>query len=147
MTFESDMRKAEKKIHEAAEKAIRAAALDIFSEIVRRTPVGAPEIWKSEAPEGYIGGTLRNNWQASVGSPRLFSAKEADKSGAASINSAKTAVGNYRLSNESIYFANNLPYAERVEDGWSTQRPNGMVKVTVKQFKPVIEKIARRFKV
>jgi len=52
-------------------------------------------------------------------------------------------VKRYNLSDDSIWFTNNLPYADRVENGWSTQRPQGMVRSTVKMFKPLIESIAR----
>jgi hypothetical protein len=32
---------------------------------------------------------------------------------------------------ENCYIQNNLPYAERLENGWSKQAPHGMVKITL----------------
>ena len=36
---------------------------------------------------------------------------------------------------DAIYLVNNLPYAQRLENGWSTkQAPNGMVALSIQKF-------------
>lgn len=127
--FERDMRRAEKKIEETLEKSIRGAAIEIFGEIIRLTPVDT--------------GRLRLNWQAQLNSPDNTIVEGEDGSKGAAIANMVNEVSKYTLDDESIWFTNNLPYAERVEDGWSQQAPSGMVKVTIKAFEAELSKIAR----
>ena len=141
------MRKAEKKIGNAVEQALRGAATELFSEIVRRTPVGNPTLWKGEAPAGYVGGRLRGNWQASLRRPESSILDNTDKSGANTITKGTQKINSFKIRDQSIWFTNNLPYADRIEQGWSKQRPAGMVRTTVKMFKPILAKIARMRKV
>jgi len=141
--FDTDLNKAINNIEGAVEKAVRGAAIEMFSEIVRRTPVGNPTLWQGDAPAGYTGGRLRGNWQTSISRPNYAVTNNTDASGAAVTGQMISTVKRYNLSDDSIWFTNNLPYADRVENGWSTQRPQGMVRSTVKMFKPLIESIAR----
>lgn len=144
MSFESDMRKAGMKITGAVDKTIQGAAIELFSEIVRRTPVGNPTLWKGDAPAGYVGGRLRGNWQAEIDFPLKNKVKDIDPRGAATTSKGTKKIKRFNAKrHEAIYFTNNLPYAERVEQGWSKQRPQGMVRSTVKVFQPLLNKIAR----
>lgn len=145
--FSRDMRKAEGKIEDAIEKALRGAAIELFGEIVKRTPVGNPSLWKNPAPPGYTGGRLRGNWQAKISSPERSTTEHVDKSGTDTIAKGAQKIRRFTLKDKSIWFSNNLPYADRVEQGWSSQRPAGMVRTTIKMFKPILEKIARIKKV
>ncbi len=45
----------------------------------------------------------------------------------------------------SIYISNNLPYARKLEYGWSKQAPNGMVRLTVMEAPDFIRKSLRAF--
>lgn len=146
MSFKSDMNKAKAKIQTALEKTIRGAALDLFRAIVLSTPVGQPSEWQSTPPKGYIGGRLRGNWQANLAAPKIDQLNLEDAAGGATIGAANSNMARYDLK-DTIYFTNNLPYAERVENGWSRQAPQGMMKTNVKKFKPTIENLARKFKV
>ena len=127
------------------EKAIRAAAIELFGEIVKRTPVGNPSLWQSPPPSGYVGGRLRGNWQANIGTPKTDELNTIDANGAKTVGEATREINKFNLNEKDIYLTNNLPYAERVEYGWSAQRPQGMMRTTVMQFKPIIDKIAKRF--
>lgn len=147
MTFKQQFDKSIKATNVAIEKAIRGAAIEMFSEIVKRTPVGNPSLWKDRAPAGYIGGRLRGNWQASISRPNYDELTDVDASGGSTIGKGVQQINGFRMRDNDIYFTNNLPYAERIENGWSQQRPQGMVKVTVASFKPIMEKIARKYKV
>lgn len=141
--IDNDLKKAEKKIQEAIEKSMRGACIELFSEIVRKTPVGNPLLWKNPAAKGYIGGTLRGNWQASLRSPETSTVDTTDETGSHTISQGASKVNSFKISDKDIWFSNNLPYAQKIEDGHSKQRPQGMVKTTIKQFSKLIDKFAR----
>jgi hypothetical protein len=42
---------------------------------------------------------------------------------------------------DTITLVNNLPYAQRLENGWSGQAPNGMVSLTAQEFQQVVRQI------
>ena len=131
--FEQEIRAAFKKIDAAIEKTIRGGSIDLFGRIVERTPVDT--------------GRLRGNWQAQINSPNTSVLDEEGEAEAAVISKGAAEIDNYKLSDNSIWFSNNLPYAERIENGWSKQRPEGMTRTAVKQFNAAIDKAAKRNKV
>lgn len=45
----------------------------------------------------------------------------------------------------SIFISNNLPYARKLEYGWSKQAPSGMVRLTVQEAPELIRKALRAF--
>ena len=45
---------------------------------------------------------------------------------------------------QKLYITNNLPYAERIEDGYSQQAPAGMVKVTINEFDSIVNSAANK---
>jgi len=140
--FLKEWNEAVKKIQKAGDKTVRAAALQLFSVIIKRTPVGNPGLWKGDATAGYTGGSLRGNWQTTIGSPANTRLNSKDKLGSATLGKANRAVAGYDSGN-SIFFTNNLPYAHSVEYGWSSQAPVGMVRVSVSSFTQYIDKAAR----
>jgi len=154
MTFERDMKEAKKLIVKACEKTVRGTALRLFTDIIKATPVGNRKLWKINQdndgqlqPKGYIGGRLRNNWQCTIKRPATGTIKDADKSGRASQASVKATTPQYDL-NDVMFLTNNLPYADRIENGkWSTQRPYGMVKTNVRKFRPILNRLARGEKI
>jgi hypothetical protein len=43
------------------------------------------------------------------------------------------------------YITNNLPYAERLEYGWSGQAPSGMIRLSLAEFEQVLrEEVAKQ---
>lgn len=99
--------------------------------VVEKSPVGNPSLWKSPAPAGYVPGTFKNSWAVEIGGITPMAARSPDASGGASLAEtsrlAELAKNPYQL----IYIHNSLPYAWRLEHGWSTQAPVGMVSVTL----------------
>jgi len=92
-----------------------AESVEILKENVeKRTPIGRPELWKYPADKDYVPGTLRNSWELSRFSDLYYS----------------------------LY--NETPYAYRVETGWSTQAPYGMMRVSLKEWESIINKIAKK---
>lgn len=160
MSFSSDLNKFAKKVESNGDKILRGTFLGVFASVMKRSPVGNPENWvaydKASGtykdyisvhgyPEGYIGGTFRGNWQTDVNKAPDGVLDDKDKTGAKSTLKAKTEAERANWG-DSIYMVNNLPYAQRLENGWSTQAPRGMVKVTETQFKRIVNREAKKLK-
>jgi hypothetical protein len=160
MSFTKELEAFTLKIESNSDKVFRGTLLSLFSKVIKRTPVGNPENWvyfdKSKGmyvdyisargyPEGYIGGRLRGNWQASLSAPSQGVVADQDKTGAKTI--AKVAfVTSQAKMDQDVFLVNNLPYAVPVENGSSTQAPEGMVAVTVAEFQREVDKQARQLK-
>ena len=124
-----------------------ATALDMFSSIVKLTPVDK--------------GRLRANWQVDINSMPSGEVSGTDKTGNKAISKANSKIDQFKKG--SIYFANNLPYADVAEyglwglgegatskttrDGFSIQAPYGMVRVTLTNFEQALKKAAQDNKV
>lgn len=100
------------------EKTCKGKMRSLVKDIVLRTPVDT--------------GLARGNWQSSLGSPPVGTLEVTDKSGRLAIKSADKVIKQIRGGSNSLFcFANNLSYIQYLEDGWSKQAPNGMVKLAV----------------
>ena len=100
---------------------IRDFLLDLHDVLNLHSPVGDARYWKSKPPRGYVGGHYRANWQYSTGQP-----KSGEIQG---IRAPAFSIGTNVLG--SIHWwINNVPYAKRIENGWSRQAPRGVVKLT-----------------
>lgn len=122
MSFDKDIAKFSKKTEEAATKIFRGTSLSLFGKIVKRTPVDT--------------GRLRGNW---------FSSINVKPSG--SHNAGYEGTVNKVKLGDSVYFTNNLPYANVIENGSSSQAPNGMVRVTIAEFEHIVAMNARKYRV
>jgi hypothetical protein len=129
---------------DAVVKATQKLALDALRSLILKSPVGFPPNWKNPAPKGYVGGQFRGAWQLSVGSPgtgitgKSRPGQTGSKTAAAA--AASEAVGELSKirAYDPVYIVNGLPYAERLENGWSQQAPLGMVALTVSELQSVI---------
>ena len=113
------------------DKVARAFVIQISTNIILKTPVGNPDLWKSKAPAGYTGGRARNNWFASIGSLSNEVTNNKAKTGQAAIDKTKSTSKSLKAG-QTFYLTNNLPYIRRLEyEGWSTQAPAGMLRISV----------------
>lgn len=148
-SFAMDIRKFVEKQKARADLAVGSIVAGIAAEIDFRSPVGDPTKWRhpERAPEGYVGGRFRANWQLGVGSvpggtndKRDRSAKDRDNGGTTThsliARIPKEAAGKI------YYLANNLPYARELEYGHSTQAPGpgGIVGLTISSFQQIVRK-------
>ena len=112
-------------IDEEVGKRVRAIAMALLGEVVLRSPVGNPTLWKDPPPPGYVGGRFRGSHLVSVGQPDYTVTTEVDKAGSSTISK-----GSAKLSGLEpytvVYIQSNLPYSERLENGHSTQAPGGI---------------------
>jgi hypothetical protein len=136
-SFADQMRAWERKTAAKSDVSVRKIALQIFAQIVLKSPVDS--------------GRFRSNWQVSIGSvPTGTQDGETFPQGDAvdvkgPIYYAKLSGGEATLfganAGDTIYFANNLPYARRLEDGYSQQAPAGMVALTIQEFQSIVRQI------
>lgn len=98
-----------KEVGEFVGDTLRTLSLDIDRRVILESPVDT--------------GAARSNWLASVGSP-ISSVADIDIQGA--INKGAVTIsgaGDY----STIYVQNNLPYIQRLNEGWSAQAPSGYI--------------------
>lgn len=129
MGFEKDFKSESDSVIKAIKETVKVVAIDLFSGVILSSPVGNQDLWSSKYKrEYYVGGRFRSNWFLSFDSPSSqttdsTSDQQKRLSEIASISKLKYS-GSYVLTN-------NLPYAERLENGWSTQAPAGVLSPNV----------------
>lgn len=111
------------------EQAIRKIAIEIFSRVILRTPVDT--------------GRARANWQVSIGSVPTGTLELNDKTGTATISKVQAEALRLRAG-DIIWLVNNVGYILSLESGSSKQAPQGMVKLTEQEFRPIVEQVARQ---
>jgi hypothetical protein len=161
-------------IDEDVTQHVQSIALAMLSEVIQRSPVGNPDLWKvntelraqntamadaydanvdarnatntgkkkfkkltqrerkenffvdaKAAGQGYVGGRFRGSHTVSIGAPDFTVTENIDPSGSETLSRGSMLIrasGNYPL----IYIQTNLPYAEMLELGHSTQAPGGV---------------------
>lgn len=94
---------------------VQKISMEMLSRIIMRTPVDT--------------GRARANWSVSVGNPVTVQTEAVDPSGGQTIARGAAIIASMDKL-ETVWISNNLPYANRLENGWSQQAPAGMVAVT-----------------
>jgi hypothetical protein len=140
-SFSLDLRKFTEHTKSNADLAVRGLILRVGRGIDEKSPVGDASYWVKPPPPGYAGGRFRANWQYSEGAPSTSYTSDVDPSGGATL--AKLAAGIVpNPAGKVHYYVNNLPYARRIENGWShRQAPQGVVKITVAEFQQYVNEV------
>ena len=131
MSFALDVSKFVEKAKKNPEKVMRQVSIKLFSAIIKASPVDT--------------GRFRMNWMASGGTPAFGVTDATDKSGNIAIGNATSFVLKATDWRE-FTLTNNLPYAQRLEYGWSQQAPQGFVRVNVSRFQQLINEEANKVK-
>lgn len=132
MSFSSDLEKFQKKAGLKTSTLVRRISLEVFSRVVRKTPVDT--------------GRARASWQISAGkinpavAPEGFSGGEAGAEAVVASKMATEAKGDTSV----VYITNSLPYAVELERGSSKQAPNGMVATTIQEIQSWISSEANK---
>ena len=126
MTFKLDLTKFAEKAGDNADLVVRKVAFEIFKSVIFMTPVDT--------------GRARANWNFAYGNIDYSVKAKGDTS-----DPEIKALGliSTKVNGRNIFISNNLPYAQRLEDGYSNQAPTGMVRVTVTQFQTFIKNAVR----
>lgn len=128
MSFSGDVDNFFKKTRAKADLAARKIALDVFSSVIQMSPVDE--------------GRFKGNWQVAIGNVPTGTVEINDKDGTATIAKVQAATLNLQVG-QTIVLVNNLEYALPLEYGSSRQAPNGMVRLTVQRFKPIVDAVSR----
>ncbi|AUG84595.1 putative tail protein [Escherichia phage B2] len=87
------------------------------------------------AAKNYTGGRFRGNWQVTFDRPAVGAIDRVDKAGTATLAAGREVLAHYDSGEYgSIWFTNNVPYAKRLEYGWSKQAPAGIVRVVAAEI-------------
>lgn len=143
MTFEDEINNfSQSAIGKHFVKFRANVAKALFRAVIKASPVGNPDLWKSKAPEGYVGGRFRANWMCSLNELDKTTTANTDQQGALTL---VTSTVNKSKPGDAICLSNSLPYAIKLEyEGHSSQAPNGMVRLNVARFKTlIVEELAK----
>ena len=134
---------AERAMPDAALAVQKKIAIDLFSGIIEKNPVGNPTLWKNPAPKGYVGGRSRANWAISITRP-VGAGFGADKEPTEGSSTGAPIAGTQQVEGfaemakakfgGTIWIFNNVRYIKRLEEGWSGQAPAGMVAITLAEI-------------
>lgn len=115
-----------------ADQGIRAVALRMFNNIIRRTPVDT--------------GFARNNWYPSLNEkivPPKGTKETADKTGSGALSKTASTVASGKMG-DAFYLQNGVPYIGALENGHSGQAPEGMVALTLAETRAFFRQTFRR---
>lgn len=101
----------------------RAIALEALKRLVQRSPVDT--------------GLFRNSWQVGLDTINTATGSPGTNGGGALTDGA--AALSQARAGQTIAITNSLPYAERLEDGWSQQAPNGIVAITAAEMQQLTD--------
>lgn len=87
-------------------------------------------------------GRFRGNWQLRVGSLPSGVREKLDPTGRDTVAANLSAIPE-DASGKVYFLTNNLPYAQRLEHGYSKQAPAGMVGITVTRFQDIVDDAVR----
>lgn len=127
--FTLDVKAFCEKAKKNPETVMRAVSIKLFSAIIKASPVDT--------------GRFRMNWQTAGPAPRTGTVAGVDVTGNKASQSAVTFITNTPVWQE-FTLTNNLPYAQRLEYGYSKQAPSGMVRVNVLRFQQLINEEAAK---
>lgn len=106
--------------------AVRYIGLQAIDRVVKKSPVDT--------------GRFRANWTLSFGGMDGTTTNAVDVGGGATIARLSGEMDTYPAEGYPvIYLQNNLPYAERLEAGYSKQAPSGMVAISIVELAAIWE--------
>ncbi len=105
---------------------IRKIAIECFKRIILGTPVDT--------------GRARGNWQCTTGSMAGGTVENLDKTGSATIAAMISEVSGWTPKDDlPAFITNNLPYIQRLNEGWSKQAPAHFVEQVISDMGGIVE--------
>ncbi len=139
-TFSDDIKKFAEKTETTLDQVVIDYVTGVSLRIIEETPKGRPELWQGEAPPGYVGGRAQANWIPSIGTPDQTEVNSTDENR----GSSQVLAIQSQIPGNIYYLTNNVPYIERLEYGWSTQAPNGMMRRTLREARSILRDAVNR---
>jgi hypothetical protein len=135
--FTLDLTRFASRTQQKADLAVRLIVVEVVRRVDMRSPVGQPALWKHPAPKGYVGGRFRGSNILAVdaephGEGRI------DPSGAFAV-AANFAAIPQEAAGHSYTIGNNVPYAEAIEYGHSSQAPQGVYGPVVSELQAIVD--------
>lgn len=126
--FVVSLEKFERKVGRRVDFVVRRISLDVLTGIVMKTPVDT--------------GRARGNWQVGLAGFVDGTLDVFDPSGGQAVGRGAATISQYKTKDRGLFINNNLPYIQRLEDGWSQQAPSGMVGLTLAQYPFIVRQAA-----
>lgn len=128
MSFAGDIARFARRTRLSGDLILRRAGLEIYSAALAFSPVRTGRFRASHR-------LSRNSADLSVEPPREGNAVELGGIPPTGAELAKGVAGLGRVTwKDTVIISNNLPYANRLESGWSKQAPAGVYKPAVQAF-------------
>ena len=129
------------KIERRNKERLRLIAQESYVEVASMV------ITKSPVDEGLF----RNNWFSALNSPSNHTTTTVAKKGFGEKGGARFTEFLHLSTSfdigDQLFLTNALPYARRLEYGWSTtMAPQGMVRISVAQWPLIVAKLARKIR-
>ncbi len=132
ITFNREWTAAVENIKKINAKTLSYSYQELFTNIIFSTPVDT--------------GRLRGNWQCEINAVPIGETDTLDPAGGSTVSNMANSLNAFKLG-DTVYFANNAPYAEAIEFGHSVlQAPFGMVRINIENFEGIVNKWAERNK-
>ena len=126
MTFNEDMNRACVNIGQTSESRVKRVALAAYREINRGSPVDK--------------GTFRANWVASIDTiDRSSDLSKTRNDVSEAVTTATAVITNGAGLGTTVFISNAVPYAGKLEDGYSPQAPAGVVAPALTTIKNALD--------
>ena len=125
MTFSGDLNRAVTNMQCQADRRVRRVAFAAFQAINGVSPVDK--------------GTFRENWNVSIDTIDRSADMARTTADHAETVSKATVVVSGAKTGDTVYISNSVPYANKLEGGYSPQAPAGVVEPAVTRIKNAIE--------
>lgn len=111
-------------VDEQVSTRVRTISLALLNEIIERSPVDS--------------GRFRGSHIVSIGDPVYTVTTELDPSGGSTLSRGSSALSGLEPYTQ-VFIQTNLPYAERLENGWSHQAPGGLYELSFISVSEVVK--------
>jgi len=123
--FSSQLKAFATKAQKKETAVLRRSAIDTLGRVTLRSPVDT--------------GRFRANWAVGINEVGVSAAQASPEEGfGAAAQPGQQVIGNAKAT-DAIVISNNLPYAQRLENGYSSQAPAGMVAITVAEWSGIVK--------
>ena len=125
MSLTSDLKKFAKLSIEKQDRVVRGSFIQLGNEMEFKSPVDTA--------------AFKDSWIGAIGSPsdRTF------EPGRNAVGALVAMLGGFRIG-EVFYYTNSMPYALRLEYGWSEQKDaTGMVRLTARRWPKIVNEQIR----
>lgn len=128
MSFAADISRFVERAGGNMDTAVRQATVMLAQGVILKSPVDT--------------GRFRANWTFAAGAVPGGTSAALDQDGRTTLSRLVAQIGVSPVGGLT-YLANNLPYAVRLENGYSDQAPQGMVRLTAMEFQDYVSRAAR----